>query len=297
MWKGAREHAVITQRRDVGTQHRWLLWLVPAVAVALVALLLGARARVARQSTSPRSTDSAPASIERETRPVAPASHDQVAIAGRAQTPEATAIVGVRVCASPAAPDCCGPLLCTLSDAAGRFVLDVPALTDARPWTLFLSHPGHLPETRSVQIPFRGPPLIVTLRQGGARVTGTVLDASGGPIAGAQLRATDGNEQPLALSTADAAGEFSLSVVEGGVLVVAEADGYSREMRTVRAPLGGLKIVLAPVASLVGRVLVEGTREPIAGARVRATGDDPRHLEREVFSGPDGAFSLDERHI
>lgn len=125
-----------------------------------------------------------------------------------------------------------------------------------------------------------------------ARISGTVLDATGGPIAGAQLSAT-GASGEVTRAISDVSGHFALELTPGLAHVSAGADGYSEQARAVTAPLAGVRFVLAPESSIAGRVLAAESGEPVADALVTSVSQDgPEAQPRAVRSGADGTFHL-----
>jgi protocatechuate 3,4-dioxygenase beta subunit len=108
----------------------------------------------------------------------------------------------------------------------------------------------------------------VELRRGGGEVSGVVLDASGGPIARAEIReATRGSTHAGAAVESDEQGRFSLWTDRGQVTLEASADGYVPARRSGRAP-GTFEILMLPESSLAGSVVDAATEQPVAGARV-----------------------------
>lgn len=122
-----------------------------------------------------------------------------------------------------------------------------------------------------------------------SRLYGTVLDASGGAIAKAHLRAAG-----LAGAESDGKGEYSLCVAANFAQVRVEADGYGTIAVFIHL-FGELKydFVLVPEAVLVGQVVTEDKR-PVAGARVVAV-PDPGEAPHHIASG--WALSEDDGHF
>jgi hypothetical protein len=124
-----------------------------------------------------------------------------------------------------------------------------------------------------------------------SRLYGTVLDASGGAIAKAHLRAAG-----LAGTETDTKGEYSLCVAANNSQVRVEADGYGTIAVFIHL-FGELKydFVLVPEAVLVGQVVTEDKR-PVAGARVVAIpdpGEGPHHIASGwALSEDDGRFRI-----
>ncbi|HEY6050768.1 MAG TPA: carboxypeptidase-like regulatory domain-containing protein, partial [Thermoanaerobaculia bacterium] len=153
---------------------------------------------------------------------------------------------------------------------------------------------GFTPVTR-LQIDPRSTETVV-LRRGGA-IRGTVLDPSGKPAPGAIVAAED------AAAETDAAGRFEISGVPPGALEVRAIwkDDYAARRDSVRLKKGEfveLSFRLARAASITGSVLEEGTRRPIAGARVAASSSSGgpffarRRGERSARADARGRFRL-----
>ncbi|MBN1606912.1 MAG: carboxypeptidase regulatory-like domain-containing protein [Polyangiaceae bacterium] len=111
----------------------------------------------------------------------------------------------------------------------------------------------------------------LVLNNGGARVSGIVVDATGGPVSGAVvLVKPEGGTSPL-VTRSEASGRFKVFVAPGLVDLVAEADGYSRARTQVVAPCDELRLTLAPGSTIAGRVLERASSQPVAGVAVTAT--------------------------
>lgn len=122
--------------------------------------------------------------------------------------------------------------------------------------------PGRQSVTRSAVEPS------ITLRAGPARISGSVVDAEGGPIIGAllTLRSPKGAE-PLASAVSDAEGQWELNGPEGEAVLFTRAEAYADVFSKVVAPSAGLTIVLARASSIHGRVIDEAA-EPVVGVNV-----------------------------
>lgn len=220
----------------------------------------------------------------------ASASSVSSSVSGRVQTARGVAIEGVRVCAVIPSAECCADPACTHSDRAGAFALQLEGSSSP---TLLASHPNYLPVTRNAVDVSDGQLLVLTMARGGAQVTGSVLDAEGGPVAGAELRATDTRGQLLALGASGADGAFRLDVVPGTTRILARADGYSEELRGIEAPLAGLTILLTAGSSVTGRVIAEDTGVPVGNVLVTLRREDGLpSVERPTRSLPDGTFQI-----
>jgi hypothetical protein len=135
-------------------------------------------------------------------------------------------------------------------------------------------------------------------------LSGQVLDAGGGFIAGAHVRATtyvrradDTHEARVFQATADAEGRYQLRLPPGWHTLRAEADGYvgAEESRDVYADLTR-DFALQPAARVSGRVVAADSRAPVADARVFARRED-RQLDaspRTARTDDRGRFLLSE---
>jgi hypothetical protein len=123
-------------------------------------------------------------------------------------------------------------------------------------------------------------------------ISGAVVDATGGGVVGAVVSAHADSTQ-LAWTSSGAEGQFSLRLPPGHFELVARAEAYSETMSWVRAPARGVRLVLAPSASLSGRVVSRATGEPIAGVTVRVEGPEgSASRPRSTSAGSEGAFSF-----
>lgn len=142
----------------------------------------------------------------------------------------------------------------------------------------------------------------------GARVSGTVLDASGGPIAGAEVRALLAgtmlgfDDVEVRRARTDEAGRFELPALPPGALSVqARARGFLDGRRVPleladRAHVADLGLELGRGQSIAGRVeWPDGT--PASGVEVRA-GFDPSHgfgpTAFNALRGAEGSAHADE---
>lgn len=144
-----------------------------------------------------------------------------------------------------------------------------------------------------------------------AHIAGQVVDAQGAPVGGASItfetRLERGryssNDLAQYMSVAasaesDSGGKFTLDVVPGNVLLIAEDDGaFGRASLPTVAPAASIPatIVLDASVSVAGTV-VDAERLPVSEARVNVTVIDAvlgTRTSRDVTSGADGTFAID----
>jgi hypothetical protein len=208
------------------------------------------------------------------------------------------AVAGARVCGACVSCEAsaAGAAPCAESDGDGNYVL---AGLAERGYYVHASAEGYLPSTAN-----GGEPIVVAagtveridveLSAGGALLTGTVLDATGGPIAGAHVRAVRALPPILAIdATADADGRFRFPLRAGFIEIVATAEDYARGSVEATAP-GAVELRLVPGASIEGTVVSRGNGEPVQGIEVKAL--SPRTPQRALaegdVSGADGRFRI-----
>jgi TonB-dependent starch-binding outer membrane protein SusC len=129
----------------------------------------------------------------------------------------------------------------------------------------------------------------------GRSITGTVLDIDAKPVANATVTVAGGG--PSATTGAD--GGFKLAgVATANVVLEVTADGFTAKQVPVLGAATPLQLSLvivkpAPVAPppsetrMVGGVVSDASRAPLAGATVRVHG-----TQIQVVTGPDGSFTL-----
>src|SRR5262245_25010453 len=161
----------------------------------------------------------------------------------------------------------------TGSDGSARSDLDPGA------WTVSASAADHLPAALAARQLTAGADeqVAIKLARGGRLLSGTVSDATGGPVTGARIDAAAINaaaEPSDAVSTVftGADGKYRLSVAEGHLLVAASSPDYAPQSRYVELGAAGAvaDFSLVPGGVIEGVVRDERTREPVPGANVLA---------------------------
>lgn len=227
-------------------------------------------------------------------------------VAGRVVDTAGAAIAGARVCdfvdeLSRTALEDSVPA-CTISVHDGTY-----RLAGVRPGThrVGASAPDHEPAifagangTGQLHAQARGQygGVDIVLRPGGAEVSGTVVDETGGVVAGAIVQGKDFRrlaERWAAVGISDENGRFALWVAAGSVTVQAGAAGYASGQVTASAPETDVRVALMPQSVLHG-VVVDDTGMPVAGLAVQANRDDHNAPEQHLFATTDsaGRFTL-----
>lgn len=140
----------------------------------------------------------------------------------------------------------------------------------------------------------------LVLGKGGVVLSGRVLDAGGGPVPGAAVRASGLTRSPVPLlfqAQSDDAGTFRLTLTAGNFSLRAEAEGYAPALDHVTLVHDTTRdLRLIPAARLLGRVVERQTREPVADAEVwllpeRYFGSPPA---RDVKTDGAGLFAFND---
>jgi protocatechuate 3,4-dioxygenase beta subunit len=135
---------------------------------------------------------------------------------------------------------------------------------------------------------------VIVLEESDREVSGLVVDASGGPVAEACVTVRDPTSNALiARTAADDMGNFSFGAPVGAVTVSAEAEAYSRAVRSLEPPAVTLILALAPASSIVGSVVAAEPGEPLGEGWVTAEGINGLRERATVRAEADGSFRFD----
>jgi hypothetical protein len=272
------------------------LSLVAGIALVSLWLLVSNTKRPATTLRAP-AAGSAPVAV-RDATPQVEA--HEMSIAGRVRGRAGNALAGARVCATTVSSEALWTpiLICAVTDASGRYRIaplastayDVTAVADGfQPASALLGNAIFLAQGEAKT----GVDLV--LEPGGAKLSGWVFDATGGPISGAMirvLRQAVPHDTVVASSGPD--GRFAVSVAPGPVTVLADALEYASARVAHVAPSSDLVLRLTPGSTISGRVVAESTGAAAAGVVVRAV---PAHgwnspTQPSATSDADGAFEL-----
>lgn len=183
---------------------------------------------------------------------------------------------------------------CTLTDAQGAYHLDGVRAGTHR---VDASAPGYLPAEHGgahgtgllpIAAATRYSGIDIVLRRGGVRVSGRVVDETGGVVPGAVVRRMefdrlDGSSRTIA----DDEGRFELWVPPGAVGLTAIAEGYAEGGAGASAPQDGIELRLMPEVVLAGRV-IDRAGAPVTDIRVRANPERDNASEQFTFATTDG---------
>jgi hypothetical protein len=130
------------------------------------------------------------------------------------------------------------------------------------------------------------------LTPGGATLSGAIVDATGGAVAGASVTASAAGVA-LARGVSDGQGRFEFSLPAGSAELLASAAGYASDGVATPVPAAGVQLVLAPASSISGQVVSESAEQPVAGVTVQA---EDAHTRRSTpntaLTDADGHFTL-----
>jgi protocatechuate 3,4-dioxygenase beta subunit len=174
-------------------------------------------------------------------------------------------------------------------------------------WRISASADGHVPAASPARLlaPGAADRMELRLVSGGRTLRGTVSDTASGPVAGARIDAARIGPEAVpddAVSTTVTGddGGYRMTVAEGSLWIAVTSDDYAPQSRRVDVgPAGAVAdFALMPGGVIEGVVEDEQTREPVAGASVRARRTAREWLgtwtaaERRAVAGSDGRFRL-----
>jgi len=226
----------------------------------------------------------------------------EVRLTGTIRNPASEPIAAARVC--PVCADCLlGPsgnsLRCAETDAQGTYAIENLPVGDYR---LSAGADGYQPAMvhggRVLRVPpegLRADELDGVLEEGGAKITGVVIDGTGGPVAEATVEAHFIPDEPVkrfnvpltAVSNED--GVFAIWVPHGGTRLISRADGYAPGDTYVTAPATDVRLVMTPSSGVSGHVVSLADGRPVANVRVNA---ERRGIEQFAVSDDGGAFHI-----
>ena len=254
---------------------RLVLSLLAVAGIALVSLWLLVL-NTKRPATTLRAAaagSSAPVAVSVATPRV---EAQEMSIAGFVRSRAGNALAGARVCATTVSSEVFWtPIVtCAVSDPKGSYRIaplqstayDVTAAADGfQPASALHGNAISLGQGEAKT------GVDIVLEPGGAKLSGWVFDATGGPISGAMirvLRQAVPHDTVVASSGPD--GHFAVSVAQGAVTVLADALEYASVRVAHVAPSSDLVLRLTPGSAIYGRVVAKTTGAAVAGVVVRA---------------------------
>ena len=261
----------LTSRPIPSDRSRTGRWVAAVLLLALGALLAFTMRRAPDVAPQHDTASSERKHASRAARWKAPAP-PVTSISGVVRDATGPAIAGAVVCAVSAGAS--APERCADTGEQGVFLLSGLA---AGGYVLHASALGFEPtvaEAGRALVLIDGQPnrdVVITLAKGGANLAGVVVDATGGVVPRAIVRAT---RLPGATNTidvvADDEGRFALSTSAGSVALSAQSEGYCRSRLVyTSAPSENVTLVLVPESTIAGTV-VTSDGQPVAGMRVSA---------------------------
>jgi hypothetical protein len=195
--------------------------------------------------------------------------------------------------ARPTSDEAPGLDRCVSADTFGHFVLsNVLASADA----ILASAAGYRSRVSMLDsVRPANAEIVIELELGGEAVAGYVVDATGGPVAGAQvtLRVSSGAIAGATLSASD--GAFAITDSPGIIELCVQAEAYSRACSEARVPSEGNVLVITPESRIVGQVVTRATGRPAAGVSVKALNFNGLHIPaRSTTTREDGSFVIDD---
>ncbi len=199
-----------------------------------------------------------------------------------------------------------GPVVQTVAvDSAGAYTIS--GLPTPNTYELLATKPGYVSRPRTVKVA-PGDELtdiVLDLLKGDGNISGTVVDATGQPITGAEVLASDGtNATSTVTLSADAsgaeAGTFELQnlITPGTFSLSVRHDGFLTTSVTVRLDAGVSSppqtIVLRPSAGSVGGT-VNATGPgagPLGGVTVTVSGPEFSRATTSLTTDPVGSWQL-----
>ncbi|NVB37482.1 protein kinase [Pseudenhygromyxa sp. WMMC2535] len=160
---------------------------------------------------------------------------------------------------------------CTLTNEKGQYELS--GLSPGN-YELSTSATGYLPQYKLPVCVWPGEKtreVDASLEEGGVEIRGRVRGMQDEAIPGALVTIING-ARSLALS--DAQGRFSMWVEAGPLQLMAWASGYTHGTYAGEAPEDIFDLQLEPEAVIAGAVVMEGSGEVVAGARIEASYED-----------------------
>jgi RNA polymerase sigma-70 factor (ECF subfamily) len=148
-------------------------------------------------------------------------------------------------------------------------------------WSIAASADGHEPSATTLEVvAARDDRVRLVLATGGRTLTGIVTDATGGPIAGARIdaarfRLNTKAGRAVAVAFSDPAGRYKLTLGGGAIFVAASHPEYAAQTRYIDLGASGAtaNFALVPGGVIEGVVRDSQTKQPVAGAAVRARND------------------------
>ena len=135
----------------------------------------------------------------------------------------------------------------------------------------------------------------IVLKRHSPNLSGRVLDATGGPIAGAKIQVAESKYYVhiIADFVTDENGFFEAAIDSSKpVTILASADGYAPSLAFRQLPSSNVQFFLTPGSTIEGMVVDAKTGEGVPGVDVRAVGEFAAALTPPTTSDTHGRFTL-----
>jgi hypothetical protein len=220
-------------------------------------------------------------------------------LAGSVRAKKGEPIAGARVCASDLALEAMSAPAPTCVDTDEKGAYRVAGLAPGG-YALTAEAKGFIPSAEDGKRIVLGSGesksgIDILLEEGGAKLAGIVLDATGGPIPGATVRVTRVTPPARSLGViSDRDGRFALWVTPGPITIVGEAFGYASARLLRTAPSSAVVLTLTPGSNISGDVVTTSDETPVANVVVRAVpaGGWASPMHPSGTSNADGAFTV-----
>jgi protocatechuate 3,4-dioxygenase beta subunit len=222
-------------------------------------------------------------------------------VSGRVCVVDGRPLANARVCATEVGATWLGSTnnpFCAATDEAGEYL--IAGLPPGR-YSLAAQADGFLPTSpdAQLQVAVSVGDLLggydFKLVPGGDKLEGFVMDATGGPVAGAVVHVSAGAPlRELTGSQSAEDGHFAVWVSPGTVTLVVEATGYAPARLAHVAPSSDVVVRLTPGSTIEGKVVGFGDEKPVPNITVRAvpTGMWESPTLPSDISLDDGRFSI-----
>jgi uncharacterized GH25 family protein len=176
---------------------------------------------------------------------------------------------------------------CATTDVQGGYSL---SLSPGR-YSVTASAANHVSVTESLLVAeSKSARLDFTLAQQGPTIAGVIRSAAGARIPAARIAVYNGDQLVSNITTNDK-GEFTAWTPPGSLVINVDAEGFGATVVHTVAPTMDIVVILYPGNRVTGRVLLQGSLQPVPNVRVSAVS----RVDRVVSQLHDAGVQTDER--